>query len=140
MATRFLARSLGISRNTVTDAYDMMVAEGLISSYPGKGSFVLERSPEKAAPSHSSGVNLSERAENLVGYHSDCSLPLSNRVFEPGIPALDRFPLDRWRRCFSTAVARLGHGALCHEDPRGSKELWSVIAAHIVARDFHLTC
>ncbi|MBK7995619.1 MAG: GntR family transcriptional regulator [Blastocatellia bacterium] len=42
-ATRDLARRLGINRSTVTNAYDELLADGLLSSHVGQGTFVANK-------------------------------------------------------------------------------------------------
>ena len=39
-ATRELATSLGLSRNTVAQAYDDLIADGLLAAHVGQGTFV----------------------------------------------------------------------------------------------------
>lgn len=39
---RELATSLGVSRNTISSAYNELEKEGIIKSYQGKGTFVIE--------------------------------------------------------------------------------------------------
>ena len=46
-ASRALARDLSISRNTVTTAFDQLVAEGYIEARTGAGSFVPDDLPEE---------------------------------------------------------------------------------------------
>lgn len=65
-----LAAELGVSRNVVREALDLLRAEGLITRVPGAGTFVT-------------GAKLRQRldrleglAESLAGYH----LPVDNRV------------------------------------------------------------
>ena len=48
-SVRELAGTLAINPNTIQRAYRELEAEGYICSVPGKGSFVLERSPAAAA-------------------------------------------------------------------------------------------
>jgi GntR family transcriptional regulator/MocR family aminotransferase len=42
-ATRDLARQLGVNRSTVTMAYDELIADGVVESYVGRGTFVAQR-------------------------------------------------------------------------------------------------
>src|SRR5215467_1002893 len=46
-STRLLAAELGVSRNTVLNAYDQLIAEGYIESIEGKGTFVTQVLPEQ---------------------------------------------------------------------------------------------
>src|SRR5687768_15597647 len=47
--TRELARRLDVSRNTVSLAYEWLVAEGLLSGRSGAGSFVESERPPRAS-------------------------------------------------------------------------------------------
>src|SRR5262249_26171771 len=46
-ATRALARSLGISRNTVTTAFEQLRAEGYVQGLHGSGTYVSRCLPEQ---------------------------------------------------------------------------------------------
>lgn len=114
-ATRDLARELGLSRNTVTHAYDQLMAEGYLRALTGSGTFVTEALPESAlwtrnthplphtsaqAPEHSP---LSSRGLHLV---KDARASFAHwGAFVPGVPDVTAFPhhkfnqlLARWRR------------------------------------------
>jgi GntR family transcriptional regulator / MocR family aminotransferase len=40
-ASRSLARAIGVSRNTVLEAYDHLIADGLVDGHVGAGSYVI---------------------------------------------------------------------------------------------------
>src|ERR1044072_7774229 len=46
-ATRTAARESGVSRNTITAAYDQLAAEGYLETRAGSGTFVSEKIPEE---------------------------------------------------------------------------------------------
>ena len=46
-SSRGLAAELGVSRNTILNAYDQLMAEGYIESIEGKGTFVTRVLPEQ---------------------------------------------------------------------------------------------
>lgn len=46
-STRALAKDLGVSRNTIIEAYDQLLAEGYIESYTGSGTYVSKTVPDK---------------------------------------------------------------------------------------------
>src|SRR5215472_7693813 len=52
--TRALARDLGISRNTVVDAYGALATDGLIAGRFGGGSYVSRLDRSTSAPDESS--------------------------------------------------------------------------------------
>ena len=47
-STRGLARDLGVSRNTVLEAYEQLVAEGYATTRAGSGTFVADALPRRA--------------------------------------------------------------------------------------------
>jgi len=48
-SSRALAADLGLARNTVTDAYGQLIAEGWLTARPGAGTYVADRSAAVAA-------------------------------------------------------------------------------------------
>ena len=104
--TRLLAEALGIARNTVKTAYEMLLSEGYIESRVGDGSYVAQLPQDLINPGHKSkkaraDLPLSEYAQQYI------SLPPLNsdirKILQPGIPALRDFPLGQWKRCLSFA-------------------------------------
>jgi len=47
-SSRELSKQLGVSRNTVSEAYEKLAADGYINSAPAKGTFVSDAIPEDA--------------------------------------------------------------------------------------------
>jgi 2-aminoadipate transaminase len=99
-ATRELAGQLGLNRTTISAAYDMLEAEGLIAGQVGRGSFVTG---EPAA----GGVDwaaLLERTEmpapSLAGFGKQVISFVMSR------PSRALFPLDEFRATCATVLAR----------------------------------
>jgi GntR family transcriptional regulator / MocR family aminotransferase len=103
LSSRELCTHLGVSRNTVVNALERLHAEGYLVTVRGVGTFVAESAyrrvpvrPRRArtalAPSRfaACAVQVESLVENL-----DAALP-----FRPGVPALDRFPVAAFKRCF----------------------------------------
>ncbi|WP_110690588.1 MocR-like pyridoxine biosynthesis transcription factor PdxR [Salinicola endophyticus] len=98
-ASRRLAAALGVGRNTVLGAVERLVAEGFLQAQPGSGVFVAEwqsppplpacREVEAPPPLSARGTRILDFDRTLSGRHS---------AFAPGVPALDRFPRERWQR------------------------------------------
>ncbi|WP_414583366.1 PLP-dependent aminotransferase family protein [Scytonema sp. PCC 10023] len=111
-STRQLAKSLGISRTTVTQTYDQLFSEGYIETVVGSGTFVCTQLPDdllNSTPIQSTGkmvrppVKLSKYGEYLtktedVPRSTEVEMPIN---FRYGRPAIDQFPIKLWRRLLS---------------------------------------
>ena len=140
--SRTMAGELGVSRNTVLNAYEQLLAEGYLEGKVGSGTFVTRTLPEEALLARGGGVPrdgtpaaaaaLSRRGALLAGTPAWVVRGSANpRPFRPGVPALDALPLDVWsalsaRHWRGSADEVLGYG-----DPAGYRPFREVIAAHL---------
>src|SRR4051812_43404241 len=46
-STRGLAHDLGVARNTVLTAYELLLAEGYVTGHPGSGTYVSRALPDR---------------------------------------------------------------------------------------------
>jgi GntR family transcriptional regulator/MocR family aminotransferase len=135
-ASRDLASLQGISRNTVTRAFDQLYAEGYIEGRIGAGTYVTELSaatqpsavPAIQAPSP---ATQSAALQLLQSHHLSPPLSGAPRAFRVGVPAFDLFPFETWARLSARfwrkpSLARLGYG-----DPAGDLQLRELIAAYL---------
>jgi len=135
-ASRRLAQSLGVSRDTVEAAYVQLEAEGFIERRVGSGSFVSEQvQPLRASASRRASVlppvlRLSQRGDAIfnAGGLRDFSVP---RAFAPGLPETRRFPLKVWERLQRQVLRDYGTRALLHSDPQGVEPLRQAIADYV---------
>jgi len=135
-ASRRLAQSLGVSRDTVEAAYAQLTAEGFIERRVGSGSFVSERvQPLRASANRSASVGLamprlSQRGAAIfnAGGLRDFSVP---RAFAPGLPETRRFPLKTWERIQRQVLRDYGTRALLQSDPQGVELLRQAIADYV---------
>ena len=122
-ATRDLARQLGLSRNTVKEAYEQLQAEGYIEARQGAGSFVVDLPPHllRHAPVADPNPNLiSQQALPDLNHRLDAlrafRIPEIRALqrLQPAVPALDAFPLQQWKRCLNQSASRhlLQHSSL----------------------------
>jgi len=136
--SRALAKSLGISRDTVESAYGQLHAEGFIERRVGSGSFVSERMqrlpghgrPRRAGAQRSGELRLSERGSAMFqgGGLRDFLLP---RPFAPGVPETRSFPLQTWERLERQVLKEHGTLALLHSPPQGMEPLRRAIADYV---------
>ncbi len=137
-ASRALAKSLGVSRDTVESAYGQLHAEGFIERRVGSGSFVSERAqrlsargkPRPASVGSASTLRLSRRGSAMYqsGGLRDFLTP---RPFAPGVPETRSFPLHTWERLERQVLKEHGTLALLHSPPQGMEPLRRAIADHV---------
>ncbi|GGB78947.1 transcriptional regulator [Marinobacterium zhoushanense] len=117
-STRALSAALGIARNTVKNAYELLQAEGYLQGRRGAGSYVAEL-PELDRPATRSGPrqNAVERVESRQS--------AGPGLLQTAMPALDQFPHRRWQRALQHASTG---GGLLAGDPQGDSALRFEIA------------
>lgn len=153
-STRTLADELGISRNTVLNAYEQLFAEGYIESVEGSGTFVARVLPEDLMRPPAQNRAKRRTATNPPNLsHSSTAIsaipPLlvsqvqrSGRVaaFMAGTPALDAFPFDLWSKIIAHRARHMQGSEFAYRDPIGFPPLREAIAAHVtVARQVRCT-
>lgn len=138
-ASRTLAKSLGLSRTTVIQAYDQLIAEGYLHTRPGAGTYVGDQLPEAlltaAAPEVSAAapreITLSAYGQRVAQAVSFQRAKPPRISFRYGHPALDLFPMERWRRLLSARCRRAAPASLGYAEPLGYGPLREAIAAYL---------
>ena len=108
-STRTLAKSLEISRSTVTLSYEQLLSEGYLETTVGSGTFVSQlpddllklRPLERCDRSQNLPIQLSTYGTNLKSAELSIPEPDLPINFRYGRPALDQFPVKLWRKLFS---------------------------------------
>lgn len=141
-ATRTLAREIGVSRTTAIDAIDRLVAEGMLVSRVGAGTFVsdtLEHQAPGDAVAEGAGAPADDPRLSEIIDHAGRSyahrtwLPHTPRAFVTALPALDAFPMAHWAR-LSARHLRGGRGTVMgYGQPKGLAALRRAIAAQLSA-------
>jgi GntR family transcriptional regulator/MocR family aminotransferase len=124
-STRRLSAALGVARNTVISAYELLLAEGYVECAIGAGTRVANISASlqrKRLQPHLSrrGASIAEATFNEQSIEARSGI---------GNPALDHFPLQAWRRCITKAASSRGH--LGYAEPAGYEPLRALIAEHL---------
>ncbi len=151
-ATRTLAIDLGVSRTTIVEVFDRLVAEGLLVSAIGAGTFVsdtLNLSLRSRKSGFESLQKKQKTTKSVIGKKQSTSpqrvsgssiiqsrdfaerLPHQVRAFTTALPALDKFPLALWARQNSRYWRNPREVVLGYGDPAGYRPLRSAIAAHL---------
>jgi len=137
-ASRTLAKSLAVSRDTVESAYAQLHAEGFIERKIGSGSFVAEmvefkpgqRRSAREAMLRNQEPNLSKRG--MATFQSGgAGNSLVLRPFTHGVPETRSFPLQLWERLQRQVLKEIGYEALLQGDPQGIEPLRRAIADYI---------
>ncbi|MEE9102568.1 PLP-dependent aminotransferase family protein [Pseudomonas nitroreducens] len=137
-ASRQLASSLGVSRDTIESAYSHLHAEGFIERRVGSGSFVAEatrlspgrRAPRRPRQASAGTARLSLRGQAML-HHGGVREQLAPRPFAPGVPETRTFPLPTWERLQRQVLKEFGARALMHGDPQGAEPLRRAIADYV---------
>ena len=148
-STRELATTLTVSRSTVTEAYQQLIAEGYLESSQGSGTFVCRQLPDDllrprhkpaGSPSEAPSIRLSRYARGLT---KDFRYPVLERgviSFSWWRPALDHFPFVLWRKLLNRQFPHAPTGFFDYTDhAAGYDPLREQIAAHL-ARSRAVRC
>lgn len=136
--SRKMAEALGVSRNTVVQALDMLIADGFLESRPGGGVFVTSEldgfdvqgsALEKDGAVHLPPINA--RAQKWLAVDRNLRDGSNAQVFAPGKPALDEFPFDIWARLLSRRWRLSGARLAMAEESKGDLALRQHIAGHL---------
>lgn len=157
-STRALADEMNVSRNTVLNAYEQLLAEGYLESVEGSGTFVapvlpdlLLATPTSAIPSdaakqigfrrpHLSKIGEALLAAPTMGGPLPTASEHAQGAFRSGMPALDAFPFELWAKLVTRHVRHSPSDALMYQDSAGYQPLRQAIADHAtVARRVRCT-
>ena len=143
-STRDLAEIWKVSRNTLRNAFDQLIAEGYLEAIVGKGTFVAEeynqltvkRPPEVGSPDKPERI----RPISVIGQHLE---PFGRALRKPpaftsndfaiGIPDYDAFPHKIWNRIVNRAQRRLQTDDSGRYNPRGMLKLRQAIASYLTS-------
>ncbi len=112
-SSRALAADLGLSRGTVTAAYDQLVAEGYLVTQQGSGTQVADLGPVPTPPDD----HRSARRTRLD--------------LRPGTPDVTSFPVAAWLRATRVALNQAPPNAFGYGDVQGRMELRVALAAYL---------
>ncbi|MDP5275864.1 MocR-like pyridoxine biosynthesis transcription factor PdxR [Chengkuizengella axinellae] len=116
-ATRELAMNYEISRGIVNQVYEMLTAEGYLSSEIGRGTFVTyeAQQKEKNEQSLNCSIRLSNWGNRITQLNFASLSQTSSRIdkgisqinFKVGSPDLSSFPFQDWNRCLHAEIRQL---------------------------------
>ncbi|MDN7140031.1 PLP-dependent aminotransferase family protein [Pseudomonas sp. JQ170] len=140
-STRTLSQELNLSRITLLNAFDQLIAEGFLVSRTGAGTYVgdeWERAggaePQPPAPPKLSALSqsmLSLRSDHFRGVsyaHCGTGTPTS---FLPSHGAFEAFPQAVWKRLLSRHAQKPSKALLGYGELQGLPELRQAIAEYV---------
>ena len=140
-STRELAASLSVSRGTVSEAWEQLIAEGYLETVQGSGTFVCRELPDRmviSRPIHSAKkagevkVRLSRYGAGLTEDWRRVSNPDAVIRFPPGIPDREHFPFALWRRLMGQTMRKMTPAVFNYiERSAGDDHLREEISAYV---------
>ncbi len=145
-ASRFLAEQLGVSRTTIVNTYDQLLAEGYLESKTGAGTFVAAHLPEEflstldverqknQTETPKRDLKLSRYGKNVFEESPTIlrNSPATPAIaFQHGLAAVDEFPFDLWTKLASKIYRTLPRDRFGYGEPAGFYPLRASVAAHL---------
>lgn len=129
-STRALSTELGLSRNTVLEAYSQLISEGYIEGHHGSGTVVTDSLPVKLLKTDRKNIpDSSDFIKTDAGFID----------FRSGVPDLEYFPRKNWGRLYHNICCDLPASALRYYNPAGVYSLRQAISAYL-NRTRGITC
>lgn len=137
-SSRDLARELKISRNTITYAYEQLIAEGYLETRPGSGTFIADTTPDQIPEARlhtppltdpSGQSELSAHGASLIKQAGVSDLQWG--AFMPGVPDVTLFPNKIWSRLQNKHWRRSRADLLTYGDAGGYLPLREAIADYL---------
>ncbi len=158
-SSRTLARILGISRNSVLEAYELLTTEGIVEAYGTAGTYVsesccprLDANSAETSPLPLAGEGLhSLKRSQDVGLEEDlsdwlsmlpdiagglelCAHDQDTMVLSGATLAFDRLSAERLRSCLNYVLTNYPHKLLAYGDTEGYRPLRQWLAAYMTDR------
>lgn len=137
-SSRDLARELGISRNTVTYAYEQLIAEGYLETRAGSGTFIADTTPDQIPENRLNAPPLTDPSgESELSAHGAQLIQqagvsdLQWGAFMPGVPDVTLFPNKIWSRLQNKHWRRSRAELLTYGDAGGYLPLREAIAEYL---------
>jgi GntR family transcriptional regulator/MocR family aminotransferase len=130
--SRELSRSLGVSRTTITVAYDRLAGESFVTSRVGAGTFVSEHVARAPRESKRQGDGVLRPRPIWDSITVSNAFARQARFdFRTGLPDASLFPHKTWRRMVARELRSEGVAAGVYGHPAGHAGLREAIARHI---------
>ena len=129
---RQLATQLAVSRNTVEQAYLLLVQDGYVDAHPGSG-YVVNNTEQKLELNSSFSDDYQRQLAELKALHGAGDAP--KIVYDFAYDAMDPnvFPFAQWGRTMRDVLLSPQGSDICrYSDPRGLPELREQLAQYLI--------
>lgn len=135
-SSRKLAVTLGVSRNTVSQAYELLKAEMILSVKSGAKAYISSRHPlsgekRRSQTGKPSGLGLSKRGVKTSENARQNYRVYEGGILQSGVPALDLFPRDAWARSLRRSSRLLREEDVLYRHISGLPQLKSQLAEYL---------
>ena len=140
-STRVLANALTLSRTTINKTYELLHLEKLILSKPGSGYWVnYDNSIHTNAITKEKKPIFNEElypkvTEKGLSYLKNVSLinrlPNKHLAFRPGLPPIDVFPVNQWKKLLNAYWRHVKSSGLSYSHATGITELKKSIGNYL---------
>lgn len=145
-STRELANILRVSRSTIRESYEQLIAESYLSSSVGRGTFVIDHPVLRATPRESNIDALASEKPKHIPFRSSPPLSKSGKQylnlpsyptnsesvpFNPALPDFSLFPYSKWTRILKKTLVNPESTAMNYGDAAGYPPLKRAIAEHL---------
>ncbi len=125
-STRDLAVNLGVSRNVILEAYDLLLAEGYVITSPSSGTYVAQGAifdrPE-----------LKSHLESFKDTADPAGLSEGNVIdFRSGLPALDLLPRKKFGQLYQEIIMEIPEPFFGYDAPEGAYALRKAICRYLI--------
>jgi GntR family transcriptional regulator/MocR family aminotransferase len=139
-SSRDMAETLEVSRNTVLNAFDLLIAEGYLEPREGSGTYVSTRLSEKpvlpkrdqpTAPANRPLAARADRYRQIARRSVGIAPPKFDAPFMVGLPDLEAFPAKLWAQLTAQHARALSSRHFANQALGGYRPLQEVIAAYL---------
>lgn len=125
-STRYLASDLTVSRNTVLEAYNQLIAEGYLEGNHGSGTIVAKGINAYTIP-------LCTQVKKDVSYkNTEHGSKIKSINFQSGVIDSSLFPLREWIKCYQRSIDNLSESAFHYHPNAGVMKLRQMISAYLL--------
>ncbi|GAA0663088.1 PLP-dependent aminotransferase family protein [Rheinheimera tangshanensis] len=97
-SSRQLANELNLSRNTINQVLQQLVAEGYLQGQPGRGYQIVSTAPDQFFQASSGPFKAAETEMELFDYGIRLKSGPASGLLQPGVPDLAAFPFALWQK------------------------------------------